>query len=248
MKRKFIVVISTCFMISLCLIFGTKCKAADKSVFISDANAYGFYISSDFTPYKTDGFETFQYIYEEKNTVNYETDIVHVLLRNDNDPSLWCYLYRVTTSPLQVRYWGFIGFGSHSDDWSTKKVRTTINFNDGYNIINYAPQNSPRKETRSIGVGFGVDGPSISASVNYDHNELTVTSNTKTASNKYETVYDFNGYNSFTKGDYYSYGMVMFKHIGEASIDVEYEVGYYGNGWYKYHTYAPSTHFYNFTL
>ena len=172
-----------------------------------------------------------------------------MLLRNDNDSSLWCFACRVTTSPLQVRDWGILGINSHSDNWAQKYVRTTIQFRDNsYSILNYAPQNHPSTTTTTIGVGLSLSGPSISASVDFNHTELEVLSNTKTATNTYETVYQFEEFNSFTKGDYYSYGMVMFRHAGTSWIDVEYEIGYYGDEWYAYTKNPPCTNIYNYTI
>lgn len=186
-----------------------------------------------------DDFKELEYSYYEKGKLNHQTKVVQVLLRNKYKPNIWCFIYRVSASPLQVRNNGFMGIGSYGDDWYTRKIKTTIQFRDSsYEIINYAPQNEPNKTTGSIGVGLDSSGPSISASVDFFHSDLKIVSNTKSSLYKYETVYNYDSSvfnrNSYLSGDIYAYGMVLFKHDGITWVDVEHEIGYYGYWWYGY--------------
>lgn len=238
MKKKILVFVGILFVGIMLFSFGVNSNAASES-FYSKASAYGFNISEDYEPVYMTDFKELESSYYEKDTLNHTTKVVQVLLRNKYDPSIWCFVYRVCASPLQVRYWGVMGIGSHSDNWYNHKIQTTIQFRDSsYEIINYAPQNKPSTTSGTIGVGLDATGPSISASVDYDHSELTIVSNTKTALKKYETIYNYNSdayhTSNYLAGDVYAYGMVMFRHEGITWIDVEHEIGYYGNNWYGY--------------
>jgi hypothetical protein len=165
------------------------------------------------------------------------------LLRNVNDSSLWIYCYRILLSPNQVRNHGFLGIGSDSDDWYNHFAKTTIKFRStDYTILDFAPQNEPPKSTTTIGVGanVGTDGVgfSCSASVSYDHSDLTVNSYTNTGNRIYSTeyYYDSNAYNTNTylANDVYAYGMVSFKKSGVVWLDISHEIGYYGFWYYGY--------------
>lgn len=132
-----------------------------------------------------------------------------------------------------------MGIGSYGDNWYTKKIQTTIKFrNSNYEIINYAPKNEPNTFSGTIGIGLDSNELSISASVDFNHSELSIISNTKTALHTYETIYEFDTSmyktSNYLKGDIYAYGMVMFKHEGAVWVDAEHTIGYYGSEWYGY--------------
>ena len=156
-------------------------------------------------------------------------------------------MYRVNKSPLQVRNIGFMGINSHSDNWYNHRIKTSLQFiDDSYTIINYAPQNNPPKMTSTIGIGLDSNGPSVSASVSYDHDDLSIISNTKTALRRYETVYNYNSHrhntNSYLAGDVYAYGMVQFrKTSGIVHLEINHEIQYYGHSWYGYGDVGKST-------
>ena len=239
MKKKILVFVMMIFAGIILFSSGVTSSAAASASFYSKVRAYGFNISEDYEPIYMSDFKELEKSYYEKDKLNHTTKVVQVLLRNKYDPSIWCFIYRVCTSPLQVRDNGFMGLGSNGDDWYTRKIKTTIQFRDSsYEIINFAPQNKPSTTSGTIGVGLDSNGPSISASVDYNHSELSIVSNTKTALYKYETIYNYSSsiYNtsSYLKGDIYAYGMVMFKHEGVVWIDVEHEIGYFGYWWYGY--------------
>lgn len=243
MKKNFLVLVVMLLAVIL-FSFGVKSNA-DSISFYSKARSYGFNISEDYEPYYMDDFKELEHSYYEHNTLNHTTKVVQILLRNKYDTSIWCFAYRVCASPLQVRDWGVMGIGSNSDNWYNHKIQTSIQFRDSsYEIINYAPQNEPNKALGNIGVGLDSTGFSISASVDFNHSDLKIVSNTKTALYKYETIYNYESYpwntNSYLAGDVYAYGMVMFRHIGATWVDVEHEIGYYGSEWYGYHEYEDA--------
>ena len=228
----------------LCLIFTLTVTCsfagtihASSNSFYANANAYGFNISADYAPIYMNNFQTGRHEYRERNTLNHVTEYVEVLVRSKSDPTLWAFMYRITASPLQVRNNGFLGVNSHSDNWYNHFIKTTIQLRDSNSsIINFAPQNNPPKHTSTIGVGLDSNGPSVS----YDHSQLKVTSNTKTATNTYQTIYRYDSHafqvNSYLAGDVHAYGILHFRKSGAAWIDVKHEIGYYGHIWYAYNS------------
>lgn len=223
----------------------TNCEKAmlfqDKSnSYLDTASSLGFSIPSTYSPRFHINRET-QYDfyhgydkYEIQNKMQYYTEYYDCLLRNNNDSSLFLYVYRITAGPHKGRNWGFLGIGSYGEDWRLKEVRTTIQLASNQQILNYAPLNSPSRYTTSIGFGVGADGAnaSVTASVSYDHNELNVFSNTSTGSRLYETIYtvDYSSENSYNSRQSYHYGLLYFKiyNASYTNLTVSHDVKYYG--------------------
>ncbi len=247
MKKKCLfLIMALCITFTLLFSSDKKVSAASDS-FYTNATAYGFNISTDYEPYYMDGFRSYSYLYIEKDSkgnnprTQHKTTVVEVLLRNKIDPSIWCYAYRICASPLQNRYNGVFGIGSYGDNWYNRFIKTRVTFRaSNYEIINYEPKNAPSQTTGSIGVGLDGSGPSISASVDFNHNDLTIESNTSSASLVYETIYKYNSHvgntNSYLGGDVYAYGLYVFRKNGSAYIDVSHNIGYYGHVWYGYNS------------
>ena len=249
MKRKLFILV---FLLICLFSFPNtiKTEAATEDSFYANASAYGFSISNDYKPIYMEDFKTYDYKYKEKNIVNHVTTLVEVLLQSKSDSSLYCFIYRICASPLQVRNNGFLGIGSCGDNWYNDQIKTTIQFrNENYKIINFAPQNQPSKTTGTIGVGLDKDGPSVSASVDFEHSDLSIVSNTKTALYKYETIYNYNSnlfhVNSYLASDVYAYGMVSFRYNGVVWVDVKHEIKYYGHIWYGSNSSAGTVVFEN---
>lgn len=204
---------------------------AHATVFQVNAAAYGFDISDTYVPFTDlDFYENEAIVYRNEKYEHY-TLIVETFLQNTIDSTLYTYAYKVVTDPKQPgRNWGFLGIGSYGDDFLQDSVKTSIQFPPNYQIMSYAPHNSPGAYTTSIGVGAGSSGFDVSASVSFDHSELTVISNTSTGSRFYETIYDFdsnNNWTPYTTGEVTSYGMVRIKRVGQISFAVNHKIRYH---------------------
>ena len=166
------------------------------------SNFYPVHVSNDVEP---NGWHYQERGYYEQGKLNHFSKVYDALLKSSDDLDTYLYCYRVTLDPYQVRDLGFLGIGSNSDDWALYELETTVSFQKTisfgpqnipeYEIINYAPLNEPSQWTETIGFSYGASasGPnvSISASVNFNHSELTVKSGTKTGQPLYKTTYSF---------------------------------------------------------
>src|SRR5690606_25990431 len=127
------------------------------SPFTSQAAAYGFNISEDY-----DGYTTIlqtDYYYYEQRTLNHFTRVNEVLAYNTQVNNIYGYMYKVITEPYQVRNWGFLGIGSHSDNWRQHEVDVNVYLlNYPGEILQWAPENNPSIYTTNIGVGYGTSG------------------------------------------------------------------------------------------
>lgn len=198
------------------------------------------------------GWHHKEYRYYEQGKLNHYSQVYDALLKSSEDSDVYLYCYRVTLDPYQVRDWGFLGIGSNSDDWALYELETTVNFQKTisfgpqntpeYEILNYAPKNNPSQYTGSIGFSVGMDssGPSasISASVDYNHNELTVTSGTTIGQPFYKTNYVFrpygiSGYTQYLRHSVYCYGMVMFRYCYNVKLVVKHKIQYVGTAYYQ---------------
>lgn len=234
MKKKVLFTLSLLFLI-LALV-GGKVKAV--SPFIAECNAYGFDVSEDFEPIYMPNNEV-QVLKNLKDWPGdkHSTIVAQVLMRSKSNPQIYAFVYKVVSSPYQLRNWGFAGIGSYGQNYVNYMVKTTVNFTENkesVQIMDYAPKNQPASYTTTIGVGADSSGFSISASVDYNHSELKVLSNTRSSDAIYQTEYWFNNgsWSQYRKNEITSYGMFTFKtnktvyvHINHI-IQYEQQVGF----------------------
>ncbi len=233
-------------MMVVVIVFGSFTVNANSNfdAFYAEVESYGFNIVRKFQPrfiypYNDDSnsepytekllrrneFKTFV-----KEKLLHTTTIIDMVLQHKDNPDIKCYAYKVISAPKQPgRNWGFLGIGSYGDDFVQNYVKVSIDFPSSYEILSYVPENSPSKYTTSIGIGLSGEGPSVSASVSFDHNELTVISRTKTDEKHYEAIYDFdeNMQTEYTKNEVASFGMILFRRAGSVNFNVNYEIKYH---------------------
>lgn len=170
--------------------------------------------------------------YENKREIKgdrHYTAVYEVLVRSQSNPNCYAFVYKIVTSPYQERNWGVLGIGSYGNNYFNYDIKTNISFpysSEQYTITDYEPKNSPAKSTSTIGVGLDSSGPSISASVSFDHSELSVISNTRSGDKIYNTYYKIRGASNYVNGEISSYGMVMFYTTNTVWIDVNHEIQY----------------------
>ena len=213
------------------------------SLFAAECEAYGFSISSDWQPYRSQSFVKSFELKLHGGKSHYQTDMQQVLLKNINYFGVYAIAYRVVMSPIShSRNWGFLGIGSHSDDWYVRGVNTNVQVSNGYSIGTWAPKNTASSTSGTIGVDYGTQGFTISASVDFTISQLELTSKTNVALGYYETDYSVSGKNNYSRysSDYYGF----FTFIGPASlpmpsISINHEVKYFGSEYFglKTHSY-----------
>lgn len=213
-----------------------KLEAATE--FSVEAAACGFNIDDDFQPkYMKNNTIQFDDYYRNIKGDKHYTAYYQVLVQSKSNPEIYAFVYKIITSPSQLRNWGFCGIGSYGNNYFNYDVKTTITFpynEESIQILDYYPKNSPSKSTTSIGLGIDSSGPSISASVSYDHSELNVISNTRTGEDLYSTHFKIRGYSNYAKGEIHSYGMLLFKSTATVWIDVKHQIQYEQQvGWDK---------------
>ena len=225
--------------------------------FASFAKDLGFTISSHFNPVhvsddvEPNGWHFKKHEYKEKNKLNHYSEVYDALLQSSIDNDCYLYCYRVTMDPYQVRDYGFFGIGSSGDDWALRSLVTTVEFQKTisfgpqntpeYQIINFAPQNQSGQWGSTMGFSFGVGNSgataSVSATVNYNHSELTVSSGTKVGQPFYKTNYFFRAmneqaYTSYLLNVVYCYGMVLFRYHYNVKLTIKHDIQYFGRRWY----------------
>ncbi len=214
----------------------------NKQISAHGLSGYGFNINAEFEPCYMNGVQEYDYLRDVKGDRHY-TAVYQVLVKSKADSDLYGFSYKIVSSPYQERNWGFMGIGSYGNNYYNYDIKTKIDFSndpyyskENYTITDYAPVNLPDSTTGSIGVGYGKDGPSISASVDYSHSELDVYSYIRTGDRKYSTYYKIRGTGAYPSGEVNSYGMLMFRRnsIGAAWISVSHDIQYIQNvGWDK---------------
>ncbi len=111
-----------------------------------------------------------------------------------------------------------------------------------FGLLIFAPQKQLSRTTESIGFGVGVSaaGPSanFSVTVDYDHDELPVTSGTKIGGPFYKTSYSFalqqgNNNSEYLKNAVYCQGMVAFRYHYNVDLVIEHKIQYRGTAWYE---------------
>ena len=230
------------FLFIFVFVFVTNEKQIDAAenldAFHKEAAACGFDIDEDFEPiYMENDTVEFDYYHRNVKGDRHYTAYYQVLVRSKSNPEIYAFVYKIITSPYQLRNWGFCGIGSYGNNYFNYDIKTNVTFpynKESIEILDYYPKNSPSKSTTSIGVGLDSSGPSISASVSYDHSELTVISNTRTADDLYNTYFKIRGTSNYVKGEMHSYGMLMFRSSGVVWMDVKHQIQYEQQvGWDK---------------
>lgn len=113
----------------------------EESPFKAHCHAYGFKIDNCWSPYKMKDFNvTSKNEIDQTNTTNYTIQIVEVLLKNKYYTDTYAYAYRAVISPKQVRDWGFMGIGSHGDDWHITGETTSVKLRKGNNLADWSPE------------------------------------------------------------------------------------------------------------
>lgn len=228
-------------MVTGFVVFGTFFSPKVNAItqFQTNANALGFTISDEYVPVYMTGFKEIEHIKKTGSNIDHYTLIHQVFMRNTVDTTLYSGAYRVLTSPQQYKTGGFLGVGETGKDWTNRDVTTTIQLRDStYTLLNYTPQNKASVTDGRIGIGASPSGPQISAMVNFSHSELSVNSGTNTAQRLYKTNYHFEGFwthaTNYTKGDIYSYGMIIFRKQPGTSpwLDIKHEITYYEVQWW----------------
>lgn len=203
--------------------------------FKAECNLYGFSISDNWFPYRGSRFATYSLTRTDANRLQYQTDIQQVLLQNYNDLNAFCVAYRVVTSPVGTRHWGFMGIGSHSDTWYTREVKTTATLGSYLTIAQWSQKNEHASYSGTIGVNAGTDSFSVSASVNYDYSQLQLTSRTNVATGVYETDYLIKGENNYNRYSSEYYGMFTFERDSYSTTPIstlKHTIAYYGKEYF----------------
>lgn len=219
--------------------FRTEVYAADNPQFRADSLTYGFHISDSYEPVYMDNFKKITHsLYKNGNLAGY-TEIHQVFLRVKGTTNNYAFAYRVISSPQYV--------------YAQRRVKTTSVLRDLHELGYWAPQNQPNRTTGSIGVGLDSSGPSIQASVDFNHDELTVISRSSVATDVYETEYDFNRNawevfwgtaSEYMKNDVISFGMFTFTTSSTAWVDISHTIRYtnYPNGLHDVETTISRTY------
>ncbi|MCH3909022.1 MAG: hypothetical protein LKE31_01440 [Bacilli bacterium] len=215
-----------------------KRAAATYDPFKAHCQAYGFSINDNWAPVYMSDFMDYAYTCKERDEVNYEIDIDQVFLKNVYANDTYAFAYRVVISPRQVRHFGFLGIDSYGDNWYVSGLKTTVNLRQYHHLTDWAPENNPQRTTGSIGIGLDSTGPSISALVNFEANELTVQSESSVAESKYLTKYSVTGTGTYAANAIKFYGFYTFivESGHPAWVDVTHECGLYGSAWYHERT------------
>ena len=240
---------------------GTVCSSADGyDAFYAEATGLGFSISRDYKPIfmwgrnlNPNGQEDIKTLIRKdsiekkaKEKLENVTTFYDILLYNVHNPSIYCYAYKVISEPKQPgRNWGFMGIGSYGDDFVQDNIKITIDFPKSYEILSYVPINAPDTWTMTMGVGLSSDRPDVSASVSYNHIDLTIISRTSTYDCYYEAEYDFDESkrSDYMKHEVATFGMILFKSSVSPNFVANYDVRYHAiNGYEQNCTLAHKTY------
>jgi hypothetical protein len=207
--------------------------------FKADCALYGFSIDEQRVPYSGTTFRKNSYQRFDGGHLQYQTNIQQVLLKNINNVNTFSVVYRVVTSPVGRRDWGFLGIGSHSDTWYTRVVNSYANLGSNKTMGQWAPKNEYANFSGTIGIGVDSSGPSISASVNFSIDQLSVVSRTNVASNYYETDYDIlwdNNYNLYSAEYLGFFAFARTNSTVSPTFSVAHRVSYFGSQWFGLET------------
>ncbi|MEG1565963.1 MAG: hypothetical protein RR342_04460 [Bacilli bacterium] len=203
--------------------------------FRSECDLYGISIDKQWHPYCRNKFIKKTDLRYDTGYLQYQTDIQQILLQNENNSNIFSVVYRVVTSPVGRRNWGFCGIGSHSDTWYTSNIKTSANLGNNKDIGQWAPKNEHANFSGSIGVGLSSNGPSISTSVNFNISQLNVISRTNVATSHYETEFDITANSNYNL--YSAIYVGFFTFIRDTSsvspiFDLQHTVSYYGSEYF----------------
>ncbi len=211
--------------------------------FIADCEVLGFNVGSDWGLYmygdreeENAGFNWSHNVdkYEEAGILNFSTEFKAAFLQNLRKPTYYALIFRVVCIPCQCRYNGFLGIGSHGDDWSFRSFHSKCTI-DGATIENWAPQNVPQSGTATFNSGINIGKESageIGFSMSCAWNELKFLSKTSLAFQTYESMWSDDYYSDYTKNASVYYGAFVFEHKGEPTVHLYQTVNYYGNSYY----------------
>ena len=211
--------------------------------FIADCEVLGFNVGSDWGLYmygdreeENAGFNWSHNVdkYEEAGILNFSTEFKAAFLQNLRKPTYYALIFRVVCMPCQCCYNGFLGIGSHGDDWSFRSFHSKCTI-DGATIENWAPKNVPQSGTATFNSGINIGKESageIGFSMSCDWNELKFLSKTSLAFRTYESTWSDDYYSDYTKSSSVYYGAFVFEHKGEPTVHLYQTVDYYGNSYY----------------
>lgn len=202
--------------------------------YVENGKILGINIDSNYVPFRmpNNNFRTSEKKNISKDLLQNYTRVDEILLQNKIDNSLYIFAYRIAMSPKDGRNWGVMGIGSYGGQYQNLSAKTTCQLDTNCNLLNYEPKNKENTSSGSIGINLDSSGFSVSASVDYNHSELSIISNSSLGSNLYDVEYKF--YRRFTypfmsdyvKGDVFLYGMFAFQTTESVNITVHHEISY----------------------
>lgn len=161
---------------------------------------------------------------------DFAISIQQVFLRNVLDSNLYAFAYRVVLSPNNsTEHYGFLNLGTRGTQWINRRQTTSVQLRSGTTLSDWEPKNKPNNSSGSFGIGMDSTGPSLGATIDYNHSELNIISRSSTGNNYYETEYDYDrgGWDWFwgvasdyMKHDVVSFGFFTFTTTGTAWVDI----------------------------
>ena len=196
---------------------------------------YGFTIADTWKPKYMEGsdiddswFDVYSVSGSSKH--DFAIYIQQVLLQDTRDRNLYAFAYRVVMSPNDsTERHGFLNLFTRGTQWINRRQTTSVQLRKGRNLSDWAPKNKPNNSSGSFGLGFDKNGPSIGASIDWNHSELRINSRSNTGRNYYETEYDYDrgGWDwfwgvasNYMKNDVVSYGFFTFYTTSIALVEI----------------------------
>ncbi|NLK12038.1 MAG: hypothetical protein GX312_00395 [Candidatus Phytoplasma sp.] len=208
------------------IIYGMKYVYGDQPSFPTNKGVLGIFISEDYELFY--GLENFHIKINRRDEPNdkHYTEVKEVVMRHKYESGIYLVAYHILTSPEQHRF---------GVNYYNGQIRAQISFPqefgddptpDQYKILSHAPMNNPSSFTTSISVGLDFSGPSVSASVDYAHSELSIISKTKTQYSHYDVTHNVTGTSSYAKGEIISKGLMIFSSEEYPILATQYDVQY----------------------
>lgn len=200
-----------------------------------EALGHGFNISNDYDGYTE--IVTTDFTYYESGQLNHFSRIIELVTYNNKLDGIYSYMYKVITEPYQVRNWGFLGIGSHSDDWLQKEVSVEVYLlHTSGEVLQSVPENNPSIYTTNIGVGLGSSGFELSAGVNYNHSELSIENTGSYFYRNYKVRHLFNSLtnSTYVKNTISTFGIFLFTAENNQlpRLFIKMNIRYFGSFWY----------------
>lgn len=212
--------------------------------FEDDCLNYGIDVNSVWRPYKpntnplTFVTESFSKTDGKNDILQYRTDVQHIVLKH-SDYNVYTYLCRVVVNPIcKQRHWGFLGIGSHSDDWYFRKLKIYCDYDETISIGQWSPTTYPTPIDDTIIVTIGLNDAAVSASIQYE-SHLDVVSRTNIAIAKFETEFSYNLLDNYSNNSIVFY--TMFRFTASSFFDlrdfpqIHFETIYFGKHWFGNH-------------